>query len=99
MGFLQRIKKKIGTGGETFNIGSNTYRGIFKVLDTGTMRAYLDDVEAMGVARPGLLLIADADTPLTAGAAITRDGRTYEVLKVSIHRIAGAAAAKVALLA
>ncbi len=99
MPFLERIKKKLGIVGEQFSIGSNTYRGVFRVLDSGTMRAYLDDVEAMGVTRPGLLLVTHADAVISVGNTITRDGRTYEVLKVSVHRIANTAAAKIAVLA
>jgi len=99
MPFLQRIKKKLGIAGEDFTVGANTYRGVFKVLDTGTMRNYLDDTEVMGVTRPGLLLTTDADASISVTDTITRDGRTYEVLKVSTHRIANVAVVKIAILA
>ena len=99
MPFLERIKKKLGIAGEQFTVGSNTYRGVFRVLDVGTMRSYLDDVEAMGVVRPGLLLVTDADASISVGSTVTRDGRTYEVLKLSTHRIGKAAVVKVAVLA
>lgn len=99
MGFLQRVKKKLGVGGEQFTVGGNTYRGVFKILDSGTMRNYLDDTEVLGMTRPGLLLITDADAVITAGATITRDSRTYEVLKTSTHRIGSVAIAKLAILA
>lgn len=99
MGFLQRIKKKLGIAGEEFTIGANTYTGVFKVLDSGTLRNYLDDVEIMGVTKPALLLVTDADASICVSDTITRDGRIYTVLKTSTHRIGGAAMAKIAILA
>jgi hypothetical protein len=99
MGFLQRIKKKLGVAGEEFTIGANTYTGVFKVLDSGTMNTYLDDVERMGVTKPGLLLVTDAATSISVSDTIARDGRTYEVLKTSTHRIGGVAMVKIAILA
>lgn len=99
MGFLQRIKKKLGIAGEQFTVNSNTYRGVFKILDSGTMRNYLDDTEALGLTKPGLLLITDADASISVGNTIVRDGRTYEVLKTSTHRIGSAAVVKIAVLA
>lgn len=97
--FAERAAKKIEKVGEEFAIGSSTSRGVFRVLDMGTMRAYLDDVEAMGVARPGLLLVTAGDTSISPHDLITRDGRTYEVLKVSNHRIGEVTVVKVAVLA
>jgi hypothetical protein len=99
MSFLTRIKKKLGVAGEEFTVGGNTYRGTFKIIDSGTLRNYLDDVELMGVTKPGLLLITDADASISPTNTITRDGRTYEVLKTSTHRIGGVAVVKVAILA
>ena len=99
MGFLQRVKKKLGIAGEQFTVGGNTYHGVFKILDTGTMRTYLDDTEVLGATRPGLLLITDADASISVGATITRDSRTYEVLKTSTHRIGSVAVVKIAILA
>jgi len=99
MVIADRILKKLDKIGEQFTVNSNTYRGVFKILDTGTMRTYLDDVEVMGVVRPGLLLVTKADASVAEGDHITRDGRTYEVLKTSQHRIAGVAVVKIAILA
>lgn len=99
MGFIQRIKKKLGVAGEEFTIGANTYTGVFRILDSGTLRNYLDDVEIMGVTKPGLLLVTDADTPISVSDTITRDGRNYTVLKISAHRIGGVAVVKLAVLA
>jgi hypothetical protein len=98
MGFLQRIKKKLGIAGEEFTIGANTYTGAFRILDSGTLRNYLDDVEIMGVTKPALLLVTDADAAISVSDTITRDGRTYTVLKTSTHRIGGAAMVKIAIL-
>jgi len=99
MGFLDRIIAALRRAGEEFTVGTNTYRGIFRVLDVGTMRTYLDDVEVMGVVRPGLLLITRPDALINLNDTITRDNRTYTVLKVSTHRIGGLAVAKQAILA
>lgn len=94
-----RIIKKLDQIGEQFTVNGNTYCGVFKILDTGTMRTYLDDVEVMGVVRPGLLLVTRGDASVSVGDTITRDGRTYEVLKTSQHRIAEVAVLKIVVLA
>ena len=99
MPFAERIAKKLSRHGEQFTVGSNTYRGVFKVMDTGTMRTYFDDVEVMGITRPGLLLVTQADADIDPTDTITRDGRTYTVLKTALHRIGGATVAKLVLLA
>jgi len=99
MGFSNRILAALQRAGEAFTLGTNTYRGIFRVLDAGTMRTYLDDVEVMGVVRPGLLLITTADVVINPNDTITRDNRTYTVLKVSTHRIGNLAVVKQAILA
>ncbi len=98
MPFVERIIAKLERHGEQFSIGSKTWRGIFKILDAGSMRAYLDDVEIMGVEKPGLMLIAPSATQIEVDDKISRDGREYEVKKVSIHRIGDKIAAKVAIL-
>jgi hypothetical protein len=97
--FLERLINKLAKVGEQFTVGANTYRGVFKVLDTGTMRNYLDDVEVMGVVRPGLLLTTRGDAVISVGDTIARDGRTYEVLKTSQHRIGSVAVVKLVILA
>jgi hypothetical protein len=99
MPYLQRILTKFRKLGEQFTVGSHTYRGIFKILDSGTMRTYLDDVEVMGVVKPGLLLVTQADADIDVDDTITRDSRTYTVLKTSLNRIAGVAVSKVVILA
>ncbi len=99
MGYLERISRGMRRSGEAFQLSGTTYYGVFKLLDSGTMRTYLDDVEAMGVTRPGLTLVTDYNTPIAEDDSITRDGRTYTVLRVSVHRIGGVAVAKVAVLA
>lgn len=99
MSFFQRVLKGLSKLGEQFTVNGHTYRGAFKALDSGTMHTYLDDVEVMGVVRPGLLLIAQADAIINPSDTITRDGRTYTVLKTAQQRIAGAAVAKLVILA
>jgi hypothetical protein len=98
MGFLERISGGMKRYGEAFQLSGTTYYGVFKLLDSGTMHTYLDDVESMGVTRPGLTLVTDCNTPIAENNSIVRDGRTYTVLRVSVHRIAGVAVAKVAVL-
>ncbi|MCX8053183.1 MAG: hypothetical protein N3B12_05195 [Armatimonadetes bacterium] len=58
---VDRIKKKFVKHGEQFTVGSNTYRGVFQALNPGAMNTYLDDVEQMGVVRPGLMLVTQGD--------------------------------------
>jgi len=99
MGFLDRVIAGLSRAGEDFTVGSNTYRGVFRVLDTGTMRNYLDDVEVMAVTRPGLLLITQGDAEIDVSDTITRDGRTYTVLKTSQHRVGRVTVVKQAVLA
>ena len=98
MSFAERVAKKLEKFGEQFTIGTSTYHGVFKVLDSGTMRNYLDDVEVMSVGRPGLLLVTEADAVIDANQTITRDGRTFTVMKVSRHRIGGECAVTIAIL-
>jgi hypothetical protein len=97
--FNERAKAKLERYGEEFEIDSFPFRGVFRVLDSGTLRAYLDDVEAMAVVHPALLLITAGDTPIIVNDTITRDGRTYTVLKVSNHRIGDTTVVKLAVLA
>lgn len=97
------IKRRIDTAlkriGEAFTIRGSTCLGVFKLLDSGTMRNYLDDVEVMGVTKPGLLLVTGSSTSIVDNDTITRDGRTYTVLKTSQHRIGGVVVMRIAVLA
>ncbi|MDH7603184.1 MAG: hypothetical protein QHI38_13680 [Armatimonadota bacterium] len=99
MRLLERVRKKIETYGEEFTLGSSTYHGVFAVLGSGNMRSYLDDVELMGVARPALMLVTSSEVPLAVNDHVTRDGRTYTVLKTSNHRIGETTVVKIAILA
>lgn len=98
MHFAERIARKLADFGEQFTVGAISYRGIFKPLDSGTLRTYLDDVEVMGVTHPALLLITGPDLPIGPGDTITRDSRTYTVLKTALHRIGDTAVVKMAIL-
>ena len=98
MSFLSRVIKKLGSYGEQFTVGANTYRGVFKPLDSGTLHTYLDDVEAMGVVKPGLVLVTRGDAVINVNDTITRDSRTYTVLKTSLNRIGGVAVVKIVIL-
>ena len=97
--FVERIAKKLDKFGEQFTCDGNTYDGVFRILDTGTMHIYLDDIEAMGIIRPGLLLVTEPDADIQITDTITRAGRNYEVLKKSLHRISGTAVAMIVILA
>lgn len=98
MHFLERIARKLADFGEQFTVDSVNYRGVFKALDSGTLRAYLDDVEMMGVTHPALLLITGPDVPIAVSDTITRDSRTYTVLKTALHRIGDTSVMKMVIL-
>lgn len=98
MRYCERIAKKLEKHGEEFTVNSNTYRGVFRILDSGTMRTYLDDVEIMAVTRPGLLLVTVPDAVINSNDTVTRDGREYVVFKTSLHRIGGVPVVKLAIL-
>lgn len=96
--FSERIRKKLEQFGESFTVNGATYRGIFRILDASTANAYLDDTERMAVAKPGLMLVTDSSAVISSGNTLTRDGRTYTVLKTSISRIGTEAVVRVAIL-
>lgn len=98
MRFAERIASKLTRFGEEFQIDGVAYRGIFKPLDSGTLNTYLDDVEKMGVTHPALLLVTGADVPIDLNDSITRDGRTYSVLKTALHRIGDTPVVKIVIL-
>lgn len=72
---------------------------IVAALDIGTMRTYLDDVEVMGVVRPGLKLVLAGDSTVIAADVFTREGRSFEVLKIMNQTISNVVVAKVAVCA
>lgn len=86
----KRILQKIAKIGEQFTVGSNTYLGIFKPLDSATARTYLNDVDIMGIVNPGLALITQPDAVITTSDTITRDSIVYYVLRTYVHRVKGA---------
>jgi len=96
--FAERIASKLAKFGEEFTVNSETYLGVFKVLDSGTMNTYLDDVERMGVVHPALLLVTEPSVSIDVDDTLTRDGRTYTVLKTALHRIGDTSVVKVVIL-
>ena len=42
--FFERVLEKFERYGESFSVGTNTYHGVFKILDSGTLNSYLDSV-------------------------------------------------------
>ena len=96
--FFARLLRKLEDAGEEFTVNGHSHFGAFRLLDSGTLRTYLDDVEVMGVVKPALLLVTTPDCAMNINDVITRDGRDYKVLKFYTSRIAGAAVARVAIL-
>ena len=96
--FHERLLKKFQQFGEAFTVNGNTYRGVFKVLDSGTFNSYLDSVESMSVIKPGLALITQGDAIISVNDTITRDGRTYTVLKTAVHRMGDTGVVKMVIL-
>ena len=62
------------------------------------MRLYLDDIESMGLTHPALMLVTEPDVDIDVGDSISRDDRSYMVLKTAVHRIAGVAVVKITIL-
>lgn len=98
MPFLDRIKKKLAKYGESFTVTGGTYRGIFSMLTSSTMNTYLDDAEILGVTHPGLMLLTQGDANINVNDTLTRDGRTYTVLRTSKHLIADTSVIKLVIL-
>lgn len=98
MHFAERIASKLARFGEQFTVNGTTHRGVFKILDSGTLNAYLDDVERMAVTHPALLLVTEPTVTINVNDSITRDGRIYTVFKTALQRVGDAALAKVVIL-
>lgn len=98
MHFAERIATKIERFGEHFTLNSATYKGIFRIADTGTLRTYLDDVEMMGVVHPALLLLTAPDVVINQYDTIARDGRDYSVHKTALLHIGDAVVARIAIM-
>lgn len=99
MMLLTRAAAAVHRLGEEFTVGGSTFRGVFRVLDSGTLRTYLNDTEIMGVTNPGLLLITAPSSAVSVNDTITRDGRTYTALRSVLHRLAGVPVVRVVVLA
>lgn len=99
MSILSRIERKIAKHGESFLVnGTTPEKGFFQLLSSGSLGIYLDDMEAMSVVHPALLLTTTGDAEVDVDDTIERDDKTYTVYKVVIHRFAGTAMVKVAVL-
>lgn len=99
MSMLSRIDNKLDRHGEEFLVnGVTSEKGFFQVFDSGKMRTYFDDTEMMAVVRPTLFLITFADAAISVNDTIDRDGRTYTIRKIAIHRFGGTAMVKVAAM-
>lgn len=98
MPIADRVSKAIDRIGENFTLDGSTYKGVFRLLDMGTMRTYLDDVEVLGVAKPAFYLTTKSDVPIQSGSTITRGTQSYQVLKHIKLTIGAETVAKCAVL-
>ena len=99
MMFKKRMDEKLAAFGEDLLLNDVTsLKGFFQQLDTGRMHIYLDDTEVAMLTRPGLFLVTSADAAISIGDTLTRNGRTYSVLKTSEQRVRNTAVAKIAIL-
>lgn len=98
MRFAERLASKLDRFGEEYTANGDTHLGMFKLLDNGTMNLYLDDIERMGITHPALLLATKPDVGIGIGDTLTRNGRTYTVLKTAVHYIAGVAIVRIVIL-
>ena len=97
--FAARAGRVFERFGEPFMLnGTVPAKGFFQQLDTGRMHIYLDDTECAMLVRPGLFLVVPGSAPVSVGNTIMRDGRTYEVLKVSNQRIRSETIVKIVIL-
>lgn len=93
---VDRINATIDRVGQTLSFTKlNGASGTFSVvaivqpLDYGTQRTFLDDIEAMGVTKPGVKLTCKGDETVIADDAFTLDGRNFAVRKVFKHYLVG----------
>ena|SRR3990167_1243116 len=78
--------------------GSFAHTCIVRVASSGELSAFLDDVEIMGVAKPGILLVGKADLTVIINDTFTRDSLNYIVLKVFSNRLDNEVVSKTALV-
>jgi hypothetical protein len=98
--FKKRMDEKLATFGEDFLLnGVTPMKGFFQQLDTGRMHIYLDDTEVAMLTRPGLFMVTSADSTISVGDTITRNGRAYNALKTSEQRIQNTTVARIVILA
>lgn len=67
--------------------GSFTQQGIVQPLDSGTAQTYINDVDIMGIVRPGLKLTVKSTTTIVANDEFTRGGISCLVLRVFPHKV------------
>lgn len=99
MSIKSRIERKMIKHGEGFLVNGTTAEvGFFRLMSGGELGTYLDDIEAMSVVHPALLLTTTGDAEIEANDTIERDGKTYTVYKVVTHRHEGISVTKTAVL-
>jgi hypothetical protein len=88
MGLKKRADDVFRAFGESFLInGVTEAKGFFQQLDQTRMNMYFDVIEQGSILRPALIALVPADTVVSTGDTITRDGRTYTVAKMSKQRV------------
>lgn len=98
--YKKRMDEKLAAFGEDYLLnGSTPLKGFFQQLDTGRMHIYLDDTEVAMLTRPGLFMVTSADATLAVGNTVTREGRTFMILKTSAQQIRNTTVARIAILA
>jgi len=97
MGLIaDRMKLVIARVGETVvftklagSAGTFNVPAVVGFLDGGTENVFLDDVESMGVVRPGLILRLAGDSTVAVGDMFDRDGVSdYVCVKRGLLKVA-----------
>lgn len=99
MRLCERLRLAIEREGEVFTLSGNSYKGLFQLMESGKLRAFMDDVEIAGMTKPVLMLLVHQSVPLVANAAIVRDSRSYRVARIYTYRLRGVQSVKAAVLA
>lgn len=94
---LIRYNEILDFFGESVTIDSVVCQVMVRVFSSGEYGTWLDDIEAMGFVHPGLYMIAKAGASLAVTDTFVREGKTYEIYKLWMHRVNGVAVYQVAI--
>ena len=91
-----RINANIDRLGQTLaftklngSTGTFSVVAIVQLLDSGTQRTFLDDIESMSVVHPGVKITCKGDSTVIVDDEFTFDSRNYVVWKSFKHYLAG----------